>query len=159
MQFCELFSPNGISIDSTAQSKTAVLLKLSQILSQYDPELKTEVLFDAYWKRESLGSTTIGNGVIIPHIRSETIHQTYGCFLKLLNPVDFGATDKQPIDLVLGLVVPQNQNDQHLQILGHIIKHFSIPEFRDACRKAKSSDALYSLLAGKLFGVAVPKIT
>ncbi|AHE66361.1 phosphotransferase system mannitol/fructose-specific IIA domain Ntr-type [Legionella oakridgensis ATCC 33761 = DSM 21215] len=146
MQFCEFLTPSSVFIDSAAQSKTAVLLKLSQILSQNHPELNAEALFDAYWKRESLGSTTIGHGIIIPHIRAETINKTCGCFLKLLNPVDFGAADKQPVDLVLGFVVPQGQNDQHLQILGKSIKQFSMPEYRNAYRKAENSESLYALL-------------
>ncbi|MCP0914059.1 MULTISPECIES: PTS sugar transporter subunit IIA [Legionella] len=146
MVFRHLLQPRDICIDATAKSKTAVLLKISQILSDAHPELNMEALFDAYWKRESLGSTTIGHGVMIPHIRSEVIQTMCSCLLKLQHPVDFGATDKQPVDIVLALVVPQHQIQEHLQILNQITKQFSIPAFRAACRKATECSTLYSLL-------------
>ncbi|MDI9819262.1 MULTISPECIES: PTS sugar transporter subunit IIA [unclassified Legionella] len=147
MQLCQVIKPNCIHIDSVSQSKTAVLLKISHLLSQAYPELNAEELFDAYWKRESLGSTAIGQGITIPHIRTTSISSPKGCIIKLQNPVDFGATDKQPVDLVIALVVPQEQINQHLELLNTIIKQFSIPEFRDSCRGMTCSKAFYSLLS------------
>lgn len=150
MQLCHAVNPNSVYIDSTSQSKTAVLLKISQLLSREQPQLDAQDLFDAYWKRESMGSTAIGQGITIPHIRVSGITQPQACVIRLLNPVDFGATDKQPVDLVIGLVVPQDQQvDQHLQILASIIKQFSITSFREACRRMVDSEALYKLLVSE----------
>ncbi|GGI86360.1 PTS sugar transporter subunit IIA [Legionella impletisoli] len=142
MSFRTFLDPNRICIDSAAQSKTAVLLKISQLLSQTHPDLEVESLFDAFWRRDSLGSTAIGHGIIIPHIRSALINHTLGCFIKLQHPVDFGAEDKQPIDLVFGLIGPQENPKEHLQILKSIIKHVSKTEFRQACRLAKDNETL-----------------
>ncbi|KTC78116.1 PTS sugar transporter subunit IIA [Legionella brunensis] len=146
MQLCQVVHPSSVCIDCTSQSKTAVLLKVSQLLSQTHPELNTQNLFDAYWKRESLGSTAIGQGITIPHVRAAEITTPTACVIKLLNPVDFGAEDKQPVDLVIGLVVPQEQIDQHLRLLAAIIKQFSQPSFRESCRRATSNEALYRLI-------------
>jgi len=141
--------PGNISINTTAHSKTAVLLKVSQLLNLNYPELLVNVLFDAFLKRENMGSTAIGHGIIIPHIRSDFISKTCACVLKLQSPVDFGAMDKQPVDLVLALVVPQHEADQHLQTLSDIIIQFSPPEFRHACRRVNNSGELYKLLTAK----------
>lgn len=146
MPFCQTIKLNKVYIDSTVQSKTAALLKISQIFSQSHPSLDAEELFDAYWKRESLGSTAIGQGITIPHIRTPGLHEPQTCVLRLLNPVDFGAEDKQPIDLVIGLLVPQEQEDQHLKMLAAIVKQFNTPGFREACRQATNSEALYHVL-------------
>lgn len=145
MPFRDFISTNCICIDSSARSKTAVLLKVSQLLSQNQPKLDIDALFDAYWKRECLGSTTIGHGILIPHIRSTAIDNISGCLIKLQNPVDFGAEDKQPVDLVLGLVVGATKINEHLQILSKIIKQFSSPSFRNACRKATNQTELCTL--------------
>lgn len=146
MQLGHFININTVYIDSNSQSKTAVLLKISQLLSQNNPELDSQELFDAYWKRESMGSTAIGQGITIPHIRRAGLAKPEACFIRLLNPVDFGAEDKQPIDLVIGLLVPLEQIDQHLKMLATIIKQFSIPSFRDACRCANDKEELYKLL-------------
>ena len=152
MQFRDLLTKNSIYLDTTAQSKTAVLLKMSQLLSANHPELAADTLFDSYWKRECMGSTTIGHGIIIPHIRSADLDKTCACLLKLQNPVDFGASDKQPIDLVIGLVVPQHQTDQHLLTLTHIIQQFSNPRFRSACRASCNREDLFEVVTqGSVF--------
>lgn len=147
MQLCDNLNLNSVYIDKISQSKTAVLLKVSQLLSQDHPKLNVEELFEAYWKRECLGSTAIGQGITIPHIRSNLIKKPRACFIRLQNPVDFGAEDKQPVDLVIGLVVPQEQVEQHLKMLSAIIKQFSASAFREACRHASNQEELYEILS------------
>ncbi|MCA0402267.1 MAG: PTS sugar transporter subunit IIA [Proteobacteria bacterium] len=149
MHLSSLFSTDCIYIDSNSQSKTAVLLKISQILSQNLPFLDAESLFDAYWKRESLGSTTIGHGITIPHIRVKGLVKPKACLLKLVNPVDFCAEDKQPVDLVIGLIVPEEKPEEHLKLLAAIIQRFRIASFRCNCRKANNKDYLYKLLTNE----------
>lgn len=146
MPFREFLNPNNINIDKTARSKTAVLLKLCQLFNKAYPQLDVETLFDAYWKRETMGSTTIGHGIMIPHIRCESIDTLSSCVLKLQNPIDFGADDKQPIHLVLGLLVPSAHINEHLQTLSKITQQFSQPEFRRACREATDVASLNALL-------------
>lgn len=141
-QFQQFIDSTAFYIDNTAQSKTAVLLKISQIMHRQNPALSVETLFDAYWARESLGSTAIGYGVLVPHIRHDKISVISGCFLRLQHPVDFGAVDQQPIDLVLGLLVPQNQMSQHLNALAFITEQFNLSSLRKACRQAKNTQEL-----------------
>lgn len=146
MNFRDLFHKNCVCVDNNAQSKTAVFYKISQLLSHSHSNLTTDELFTAFWQRESLGSTGIGHGVIIPHIRSADISKAHACFIKLDHPVYFGGDDKQPVDLVVGLVLPQDSNKQHLEILKAIIKPLSNAAFRTACRQANHNQSLYSLL-------------
>jgi PTS system nitrogen regulatory IIA component len=145
MPFRDFISEDCICFDTTARSKTAVLLKVSQLLHQKHTGLDQDALFNAYWKRESLGSTTIGHGILIPHIRSMLINKISGCLIKLQNPVDFGAEDKQPVDLVVGLIAGAEQADEHLQILSKIIKQFNTASFRRTCRKASNQAELCQL--------------
>lgn len=144
--FYDFIDKNRIIIDQSSQSKTAVLSRVSEVIHQIIPQLSIDFLFDAYWRRETLGSTAIGHGVIIPHIRNEQIERITGCFIKLEHPVDFGAVDKQDIDLVVGLIVPQQQVCQHLNTLAYISEHFSNPARVKSCREALTIDALYDCL-------------
>ena len=145
MPFRNFITEDCICIDVSSRSKTAVLLKVSQLLCRRQPTLDLDTLFDAYWKRESLGSTAIGHGILIPHIRSNATHTITGCLIKLQNPVDFGAEDKQPVDLVVGLVAGVEQADEHLQVLAKITQQFSSATFRRACRKATTQNDLCKL--------------
>lgn len=130
-----------VFIDAIAQSKKAVLEQVSTLLCQQNPALCHDVLFNAYWQREQLGSTAIGHGVVIPHIHIKC-QKVQWCFLRLLHPVDFGAEDKQPADLVMALMVPEGSHDTHLKLLRAVVKLFSCDKFRRHCRNLNDSTVL-----------------
>lgn len=146
MQLRHIIHLNSVCIDPVAINKTAVFLKVSQLLSQTSNCLDKQALFDAYCQRERLGSTAIGQGISIPHIRSSQVTRAKACVIRLLHPVDFNAEDKQLVDLVIGLVVPQKLNQQHLQLLSDIVKQFGEPLFRETCRQADTQEDFYRLL-------------
>lgn len=146
MLFSQIITPETVTIDYKSESKTAVLRQLSQLFSRNIPDTEQQALFEAYWEREQLGSTAIGNGIVVPHIHLPALKEPRGCFIKLIHPVDFGAKDKQPIDLVVGVLSPQHQNQQHLIILSNIVKEFSCPDFCKACRNKTDAASLYALI-------------
>jgi nitrogen PTS system EIIA component len=149
MQFSQIIISANVCIDTTSQSKTAVLHRICKLLCESSPCLEIQSLFEAYWNRENLGSTAIGHGNSIPNVRVPLLTTPIACFIKLIYPVEFGAEDKQPVDLVIGLAAPQNQSQQHLTILNSLIKKFSNPDFRKACRKSTDPEFLYTLLANE----------
>jgi hypothetical protein len=59
-----------------------------------------DIVFDALLKREDLGSTGVGDGVAIPHVRLEQVKTPFGIMARLRDPIDFEAVDGQPVDLV-----------------------------------------------------------
>ncbi|KTC98270.1 PTS sugar transporter subunit IIA [Legionella erythra] len=152
MQLFQLLNEHRVLIDTYSHSKTAVLAKISQLFSEDYPQLNANDLFEAYWHRESLGSTTLGHGLLIPHIRSAHIDAPAACFIRLQRPVDFGAEDKQPVDLVIGLLGPDDHPEKHLNVLSTLVKQVSSATFRDQCRSASSAIELYQVLQQGLPG-------
>lgn len=148
--------PRHVQIDEHSKSKTAVLMKISMLLADKHPALDANTLFDQYWKRETLGSTDIGEGIAIPHARSADVETPAACFLRLLNPVDFGADDKRPADLIIGLLVPDNKPDLHLYLLQTIVTQFKNQDFCEACRKASDNHELYLTLLNQFTQKAKP---
>lgn len=96
--------------------------------------------------RETLASTAIGHGVAIPHARIPGIDASRGAFLHISPPVPFGASDNEPVDLVLALVVPEHHVSQHLHQLAELAERFADPDFRARLRQAEDLDALRTLL-------------
>lgn len=129
-----------------------VLDAAARLLSNASPTMTT-VIGDALRDREGLGSTAIGHGVAIPHARSNAFDSARGAFLRLEHPVDFGARDRIPVDLVFAMSVPEHSPQQHLEILSELAERFSNPEFRDALRGARDLRALRAIL------LALPRTT
>jgi PTS system nitrogen regulatory IIA component len=104
------------------------------------------VIGDSLRRRERLGSTAIGHGIAIPHGRTAACDDARGAFLRLARPVEFGASDGEPVDLVFAMAVPEHFAQQHLQLLAELAERFADPEFRAALRAAPDAAALRALL-------------
>lgn len=129
-----------------AESKKRALEIASQILAKAIPEADDRELFSAFIDRERLGSTAIGRGVAIPHIRSEWVKQPMGALLHLHEDIDFEASDHQKIDIIFALIVPAEATDEHLQILSQLAQLFSHPEITQQIRKSHDNRSLYQII-------------
>ncbi|MBL7005352.1 MAG: PTS sugar transporter subunit IIA [Gammaproteobacteria bacterium] len=115
---------------------------LEYISSLFSDELQTDKkqLFNAFFDREQLSSTGIGQGIALPHARISGIDKAYGCLLKLSNPIAFDAIDNQPIDLVFSLIVPEHATNDHLNILASIARFLSEKDVCNELRIANDSN-------------------
>jgi len=134
MKLSEILSPDCIRLDADATSKKRVLELASQLLAEIDKSLSPRGVFDCLITREKLGSTGLGHGVAIPHGRLPGLDRTIGVFLRTQKGVDFDAPDKEPVDLVFALLVPEESTEEHLQVLASIASYFGSGRSRDALR-------------------------
>ncbi|MCW8908198.1 MAG: PTS sugar transporter subunit IIA, partial [Sedimenticola sp.] len=98
--------------------------------------------FDKLLERERLGSTGLGNGIALPHARMAGVGEARGAFVQLQSKADFDAIDRQPVDLVFGLLVPEQATEEHLQLLARLATLFSDDSFCERLRKAGNPQAL-----------------
>ncbi len=134
MKLSEILSPDCIRLDADATSKKRVLESASQLLADTDNALSRREVFDCLIAREKLGSTGLGHGVAIPHGRLAGLDKTIGVFLRVPKGVDFDAPDKEPVDLIFALLVPEDSTEEHLQVLANIASYFNSKRSRDALR-------------------------
>jgi PTS system nitrogen regulatory IIA component len=99
--------------------------------------------------REKLGSTGFGAGAAIPHGKLEGLDKVVGHFARLSTPIDFGAVDGMPVDLVFLLLSPPDAGAEHLKALAMVSRVFRDRALLAKLRGARSRDALYALLAGQ----------
>lgn len=80
-------------------------------------EVDREALLQILLARESMGSTGIGNGIAIPHVRNPIVLHVPKplvglCFLR--QPIEFGAVDGQPVHTVFAIISPSIKGHLHL---------------------------------------------
>lgn len=97
--------------------------------------------------RERLGSTGFGRGVAIPHARLPNLGTPVAAFLRLKTPVVFDAADDMPVDLVFGLLSPEQAGAVHLHALAAISRIMRDDRMHAALSQALSDEALYGLLS------------
>lgn len=142
-----LFSltPESVAIIDAAD-KPAILDVLSRTFARswgLDPVGVLEKLEE----RERLGSTGFGRGVAIPHARIPGIQRPVAALLKLRQPIDFASADGLPVDLVFGLLSPENSGATHLHALASISRLMRDERVHEALSEAPDEEALYSLLS------------
>ncbi|MBL8251850.1 MAG: PTS sugar transporter subunit IIA [Candidatus Competibacter sp.] len=147
MDITDLIGGERVVCDREVASKKRALEVLSELLAAGQAGLAARPIFDSLIGRERLGSTGLGHGVALPHGRFQQSERAIGAFVKLKKGVDFDAFDRQPVDLIFGLLVPDHYTDEHLKILAYLAEMFSDRAFSQQLREAGSDEALFRLLA------------
>jgi PTS system nitrogen regulatory IIA component len=146
MDITDLISRERIVCNSDVTSKKRVIETLSELLSTGQADLTPRPIFDSLIGRERLGSTGLGHGVALPHGRFNQSQKAIGAFIKISKGVDFDAIDRQPVDLVFGLLVPDHYTDEHLKILAYLAEMFSDRVFCQQLRESDSDQHLFERL-------------
>lgn len=143
MRFSDLLPAERARTGLSPKDKTSLLSDLATMLAG-DGDVDT--VRDALMARERLGTTALGHGVAIPHGRSTAIGEARAVFVRLADPIDFGADDGQAVDLVAALIVPAHFTDQHLKLLAELAELFSNAQVTASLRAAEDDAALYDVL-------------
>lgn len=143
MHFADFLPAARVRAGVQAEDKEALIDMLAGMLcDDDDAPRQRELIHQALIDRERLGSTGIGDGIAVPHGRSETLDQPRAAFVQLARPVDFNSADHTPVDLVAALIVPAHFTDEHLQLLAGLAEAFGEPEWCRELREAADAQTL-----------------
>lgn len=145
MEPSTLIPPERVLPDSTASSKRALLTELANSLSAMDPDQVLEVIMT----REHLGSTGIGHGVAIPHGRVPELNHPVIALVRHQEGVEFESIDGKPVHIVILLLVPDNEDRTHLELLARLARLLQQQHFRDSIMHADSPEAISELFVEK----------
>jgi PTS system nitrogen regulatory IIA component len=119
LQIADLIGADGVIPALHAADKTAVLAALSAEAAGA-LSVEASLIFQALVARERIGATGVGRGVAIPHARVPGLRRLFGLLARLDFPVDFGAPDDEPVDLVFLLLCPLDENKDYLTALAGV---------------------------------------
>ncbi len=100
--------------------------------------------------REATAPTGIPGGIAIPHCRSAHVLTASLGFARLAEPVDFGADDERPADIVFMIAAPDGANDVHLQLLAKLARGLMDDAFTGALRAAKTPEEVARIVTGQV---------
>tara|TARA_Y200000002_G_scaffold382645_1_gene400479 strand:- start:1476 stop:1934 length:459 start_codon:yes stop_codon:yes gene_type:complete len=139
------FDDSHISINDDSRSKKSILEKLSLILSK-SSGIAVDKIFTGLYEREKLGSTSVGNGVAIPHARIEGVDYPFVSVITLDNPIDFDNIDNLDVDIVVCLIVPYEETENHLTLLANLSSILDKISNRKKLRCARNSGEVLACL-------------
>jgi PTS system nitrogen regulatory IIA component len=109
--------------------------------AQLDRDFLAQILL----AREAMGSTGIGEGIAIPHVRNPVVlngapASITVCYLDLERPIEFGAIDGQPVHTLFSMISPTIHG--HLQLLARLSRALHDPAFKAVVLRRGSLDEL-----------------
>jgi mannitol/fructose-specific phosphotransferase system IIA component (Ntr-type) len=98
--------------------------------------------------RERLMSTGIGNGVALPHGKSDVVDESIAAVATLASPIDYDSLDDKPVSIIILLVGPEGSVGLHLRLLSRISRMVGSEQFRSSLLTAKSAADVLALFSG-----------
>ena len=149
----QVLKAGGTFYGIEGDSKETVLRNIVSLL-KFPPEVDRDYMLQVFLAREALGTTAIGEGIAIPHVRNPILLHVDTpmvtlCFLK--KPIDFKAVDDKPVDTIFLLISPTVKS--HLHLLSKLAFALRDPRFKAVLqRQGPQSEILAAvrLIEGEL---------
>ncbi len=151
MQIMDFLSKKAILTDIKSTKKEDVIKELVDALinSGEIEKRNRNKLIDGLMSRESLGSTAIGQGIAIPHAKSDCVAKLVAAFGLSKKGVDFDSLDGEPAYIFFLLVAPQDSAGPHLKALARISRLLKDKYFRDSLRACTDDKSIIKIISGE----------
>jgi PTS system nitrogen regulatory IIA component len=136
----------GIHCGFPGDDKETVLRNTVAILD-LPPEIDPDFILQVLLAREAMGTTAVGDGIAIPHVRNPILVQLpipkiALCFLS--DPVDFGAVDGKPVQILFTIITPTIR--MHLHLLSKLAYCLRDKRLRDILGKQCNAEAIMAAI-------------
>lgn len=149
MDLGDLITRDGIIASLRVKTKKQALQELAQRAAELSG-LPAREVFDTLLQRERLGSTGLGRGIAIPHVKFRSLKSMLCLFARLEEPIQFEALDNEPVDLIFLLLAPEHASGDHLKALARISRLLRDPIALEQLRTAKDDAALYAVITANV---------
>ena len=145
MRIIDLLKKDAIRLNASAASKDEaidLLVGLHDSVGNLDDKA---VYKEAILAREAQGSTAIGEGIAVPHAKSECVKVPGLSSVTIPGGVDYGAPDGRPSDILFMIAAPLD-GDLHLEILSRLMVLLMDPDFCAKLRASKDPEEYLSII-------------
>lgn len=145
IKICELLKDKYIELNLKEKDKIKLIAELVDLIGK-SRKIKEGIL-KAIVEREKLGSTAIGNGVAIPHVKIKEVKKPLLILGRSAEGVDFDSLDGQKTYLFFMLISPQEEVGLHLKILAKI-SHLVRDKFNvERLKNIKDKKELFAIIS------------
>lgn len=149
MEIKEFINSDLIKMNLESRDKNNVLKELVEVLFENNIVDDKEKVYQKALEREKKGTTGVGHGVAIPHVKSSAVKKASIVFAKSEEGVDFESMDNEDTYLFFMIAVPDEADKQHLKLLSKLSRKLMHKKFRQALKKASSKKELMEVITKK----------
>ena len=146
MKIRDLLRPEAIELSVSAGSKEEMIDRLISLHEKAGNLNSAAAYREAILAREAEGSTAIGEGIAVPHAKSDSVRQAGLAAATVPSGIDYGAPDGQPSDLFFMIAAPQDGGAVHLEILSRLMVMLMDPDFCNQLRTASDPEEFLQII-------------
>lgn len=148
MRIIDLLQPEAIELDVSVASKDEAIDKLISLHEKVGNLTDVASYKSAILAREAMGTTAIGEGIAVPHAKSESVKTPGLAAITVPAGVDYQAPDGKPSNICFMIAAPLD-GDLHLEILSRLMVMLMEPDFCMMLRRAKTPDEFLTIIDAK----------
>jgi nitrogen PTS system EIIA component len=145
VKIADFVAPDRVVLRLIGTRKLSILKELACI-GAASANLDPTKVFDALLDRQDSTTIGLGRGTAIPHATVAGIDAPVGVFARLQLPVDFGAVDGIPADLVVMILAPHDDDRTLLRALSCTARRLREGDVAARLRSASDVETLYAVL-------------
>src|SRR3989338_2384800 len=146
MKIIDFLNEKAIISSIKANNKEGVIRELVDVLAKAEGIRNREDLVKTLLNRETLGSTGIGQGVGLPHGKTNAVKKLVAAFGICPQGVNFEALDGEPVYILFLLVAPEDSAGPHLKALARISRLLKDKFFRESLKQLTDEKAILKLI-------------
>ena len=146
MEVNEFINQNLIKMNLVSEDKDSVIKEMIEIMAENEIITDKEEVIKKAMEREEKGTTGVGKGVAIPHVKSAAVRRPAVAFGRSDAGIDYGSMDKKLSHLFFLITVPEESNDEHLKLLAQLSRNLVHDDFRGSLLEAEDEEEIMSIL-------------
>ncbi|MEX3622822.1 fructose-specific PTS transporter subunit EIIC [Viridibacillus arvi] len=149
MKITDLLKKDTVIIDLAATSKPAAIEEMTKKLDEAGRLNSLAEYREAILKRESQSTTGIGEGIAIPHAKTDAVKTPSILFAKSVSGVDYESLDGQPAHLLFMIAASAGANNEHLETLSRLSSLLMDTKFRENLLAAQTPEDVINIINAK----------
>ncbi|MFS0752541.1 fructose-specific PTS transporter subunit EIIC [Oceanobacillus sp. 1P07AA] len=145
MAVTDLLRKDIMIMDLKSTDKQSVIEEMIDKLHKYKVINNVDTFKKAILNREAQSSTGLGDGIAMPHAKTDSVNEPAVLFAKSRQGIDYDSLDGQPAHLFFMIAVPDGNNDTHLQTLASLSKLLMEPTFVEKLNAASTPEEVQQL--------------
>lgn len=146
MRITDLLDERSILLNGKAESKRDALDKMVELMEASGKLSDVETYRKGVYAREEESTTGIGEGIAIPHCKSDAVQAPGLAAMVVPEGVDYDSLDGEPADLIFLIAAPNTEDNVHLDVLSRLSVLLMDPDFTGKLRSAKTVEEFKNVI-------------
>ena len=149
MILTQILQPTCVKVSLDGKDKESVITELVDLLEASGQLNDKPAVLESILMREETRSTGIGQGIAIPHGKSNGLQELVMALGIVKDGIDFDSIDQKPVTIIVLLASPTDKTGPHIQALARISRLMLDADFKEKLENAASAEEAYDLISKK----------